>query len=90
VPGAEVTLCIRPEAVQFARPGAAAENLIEGTLRQTVYQGEVALHELELDGRGEARVPFRAIELGAGLLADTVTPGQRVRCSIPVSQVEVL
>ena len=53
-------------------------------------RGEVALHELELDGRGEARVPFRAIELGAGLLADTVTPGQRVRCSIPVSQVEVL
>jgi iron(III) transport system ATP-binding protein len=89
VSGAEVTLCIRPEAVQFAATGAPAENLIEGTLRQTVYQGEVAQHELELDGRDGARVPFRAIELGTAL-AGTAAPGQRVRCSIPVSQVEVL
>ena len=89
VPGATVTLCIRPEAVQFAAPGAPAENLIEGTLRQTVYQGEVAQHELELDGRDGARVPFRAIELGTAL-SGASAPGQRVRCSIPVPQVEVL
>ena len=88
-PGAEVTLCIRPEAVQLALPGSPAENLVEGTLRQTVYLGEVAQHELELDGRDGARVPFRAFELGSSM-AGTVAPGQRVRCSIPVAQVEVL
>ncbi len=88
-PGAGVTLCIRPEAVRFVPAGAAVENLLEGTLRHTVYQGEIAQHELELDGRDGARVPFRAIELGAGL-ADTATSGQRVRCAIPVAQVEVL
>jgi iron(III) transport system ATP-binding protein len=88
--GAEVTLCIRPEAVQFGSPSAQRENVLEGNLTQTVYQGEVAQHEIDIDVRnGDKPVAFRAVELGPALQGDA-SRGQRMRCWIPVEQVVVL
>jgi len=47
-PGASVRLCIRPEALRFDRPPAGCPNVLRGRLLRTVYQGEVAQHDLAL------------------------------------------
>ncbi len=52
LPGAAVRLCIRPEAIRFDRPPTGCLNVLEGRLRRTVYQGEVAQHELTLPMEG--------------------------------------
>jgi len=48
--GAGVTVSIRPEAVRFVSGSAAEDgpNRLEGTLRETVYLGEVAQHEVQV------------------------------------------
>ncbi len=52
LPGSAVRLCIRPEAIRFDRPPAGCLNVLEGRLRRTVYQGEVAQHEVTLPMEG--------------------------------------
>ncbi len=47
-PGTAVRLCIRPEAFRFDRPPLGCPNMLNGRLLRTVYQGEVAQHELAL------------------------------------------
>jgi iron(III) transport system ATP-binding protein len=61
--GASVTLCIRPESIRFDAPPAGAPNGLRGRLRHTVYQGEVAQHELALSGTGDAKIDWKASEL---------------------------
>ncbi len=86
---AEVTVCIRPESVRFGPPSPRGENVIDGVLRLTVYQGEVAQHEIDLDVRdGAAPAIFRVVELGPALQG--LGQGRRVRCWVPVDQVVVL
>ena len=90
VKGSEVTVCIRPESVQFGLSVTQKENLLEGRLRQTVYLGEVAQHEVDVDVRnGDKPVSIRVVELGPALHGGSM-PGQRIRCWIPVEQVVVL
>ena len=43
-PADVVRLCIRPESLRFTVPPAGAPNVLRGTLRDTVYLGEVAQH----------------------------------------------
>jgi iron(III) transport system ATP-binding protein len=47
-PGAAVRLCIRPESFRFDRPPSDCPNTFKGRLLSTVYQGEMAQHELAL------------------------------------------
>jgi ABC-type Fe3+/spermidine/putrescine transport system ATPase subunit len=49
---AELSLSLRPEALRLVRgAGAAAgENLLAGTVRSSIYLGDIAQHEVELDG----------------------------------------
>jgi iron(III) transport system ATP-binding protein len=44
--GMSVSVSIRPEAVTLGRPPADMTNLLTGTIRHTVYLGEVAQHEI--------------------------------------------
>ena len=48
--GAEIALCIRPESLRFTEPPAGAPNVLRGTLRDTVYLGEVAQHRFTVGG----------------------------------------
>jgi len=52
VSGAAITACIRPEAIRLDAAPAGAINRLQGQLLRTVYQGEVAQHELALPGAG--------------------------------------
>ena len=45
-----IRLCIRPESIRFSAPPAGAPNVLRGTLRDTVYLGEVAQHCFETAG----------------------------------------
>ncbi|MEI8353987.1 MAG: ABC transporter ATP-binding protein [Lentisphaerota bacterium] len=47
-PGAAVRLCIRPEAFRFDHPPPGCPNRLSGRLLRTVYQGEIAQHEMAL------------------------------------------
>ena len=67
--GASVTACIRPEAIRFDAPPAGAPNVLAGRLRRTVYQGEVAQHELALSSAG-GEVEWKASELNPVAAAD--------------------
>jgi len=54
--GNRVTASIRPEAINFSAPPADADNTYCGTLRHTVYLGEIAQHHLSLDtANGDSR-----------------------------------
>jgi iron(III) transport system ATP-binding protein len=69
--GATVTLCIRPEAIRFDAPPAGAPNIFSGRRRRTVYQGEVAQHELMLTGAAPDAgvVEWKASELNPAAAA---------------------
>ena len=45
----ELSLSLRPEALRIARAGGGA-NAIAGTVRSSIYLGDVAQHEVALDG----------------------------------------
>ena len=68
--GAPATACIRPEAIRFDAPPAGAPNTLRGTLRRTVYQGEVAQHELTLPAAGADAAEWKASELNPVAAAD--------------------
>jgi iron(III) transport system ATP-binding protein len=67
--GAAVTLCVRPEALRFDPPPAGAANVLRGRLQRTVYQGEVAHHEIVF-AAGGAGVAWKASELNPVAAAD--------------------
>jgi ABC-type Fe3+/spermidine/putrescine transport system ATPase subunit len=47
----ELSLSLRPEALRLVRGGAAAAgNAIAGTVRSSIYLGDIAQHEVALDG----------------------------------------
>jgi len=84
-PGAAVRLCIRPEALRLDRPPAACPNVLSGRLRQTIYQGEVAQHEIALTASGAAW-EVKAFELNPRQAAAP----EDVTCWIDPEQVIVL
>ena len=63
--GAAVRLCVRPESLHFTAPPAEAPNVLRGTLRDTVYLGEVAQHRFEVPGG----VAFKAFEFNPRRIA---------------------
>jgi ABC-type Fe3+/spermidine/putrescine transport system ATPase subunit len=75
--GAAVAACIRPEAVRFDEPPAGAPNVLAGRLVRTVYQGEVAQHELAL-AAGGATAEWKAFELNPHAAADPAGRDVRV------------
>ncbi|MBM3215682.1 ABC transporter ATP-binding protein, partial [Candidatus Poribacteria bacterium] len=70
--GEEVTLSIRPEAVEIASPGPGKPNQLAATVVRTTYLGNVEEFELELADK----TPVRALSHNPGL-ADA-HPGDRV------------
>ena len=65
-PGGEVALCIRPESLHFSAPPAGAPNVLRGTLRDTVYLGEVAQHRFAV---GNAGAELKAFEFNPRRIA---------------------
>ncbi len=57
--GRNVVLSIRPESIHIGSEPSSKMNVFEGKLGQTVYLGEVAQHELIMDGG----IVFKATEL---------------------------
>ena len=61
--GTDVTVCIRPEAIRFDVPASGAPNTLRGRLLRTVYQGELAQHELALTAADAGPIEWKAFEL---------------------------
>jgi ABC-type Fe3+/spermidine/putrescine transport system ATPase subunit len=47
---AELSLSLRPEALRLARGAASAGNGLAGVVRSSIYLGDIAQHEVALDG----------------------------------------
>ena len=67
--GTKVTLCIRPEAIRFDTPAAGAPTVLSAKLQRTVYQGEVAQHEL-LVSTTDGGFQLKAFELNPRVATD--------------------
>jgi iron(III) transport system ATP-binding protein len=85
--GSAVTLCIRPEALRLDAPPAGVANVLEATLRRTVYQGEVAQHDLSVTAAG-GEIELKVSELNPAL--ESVTVGQRRRLWVESANVVVV
>ena len=46
----ELSLSLRPEALRLVRGAAASGNALAGTVRSSIYLGDIAQHEVALDG----------------------------------------
>ncbi|MEY3027774.1 MAG: hypothetical protein RL136_421 [Planctomycetota bacterium] len=46
----ELSLSLRPEALRMVRGGAAVANALSGTVKSSIYLGDIAQHEVALDG----------------------------------------
>ncbi|NLL83465.1 MAG: ABC transporter ATP-binding protein [Lentisphaerae bacterium] len=84
-PRTNVTLCIRPEAFRFDLPPANTPNTFSGKLNQTIYQGEVAQHEITLT-RANAQWEIKAFELNPR----HSTPASSTTCWVEPEQIIVL
>jgi iron(III) transport system ATP-binding protein len=68
--GAAVTVSIRPEVIRLNSPPAGAPNLFSGLVHGTVYQGEVAQHQVSLPAEEPgAAVTLKASELHPKIVA---------------------
>ena len=83
--GMRATLCIRPEAVCFSGAHPGLPNTFSATVKESVYLGEVAQHELLLPDSGFV---FKAYELNP--LPGTSRPGTTISFWIPPGQVIAL
>ena len=68
--GTNVIACIRPEAIRFDVPTSGAPNTLRGRLLRTVYQGEVAQHELALPAAADGTIEWKAFELNPSAVID--------------------
>ncbi|MDD5707516.1 MAG: ABC transporter ATP-binding protein [Kiritimatiellae bacterium] len=75
--GSAVTVCIRPEAVRLDAPPGGAVNVLDGRLRHTVYQGEVAQHEFAVPG-GAEEVTLKVFELNPTAAQDAMGQPRRI------------
>ncbi len=85
--GGAVTLCIRPEALRFDAPPGGAANVLEATLRRTVYQGEVAQHDLAVT-TGSKEIELKASELNPAM--ESAGAGQMRRVWVASENVVVV
>ena len=76
---------VRPECVQILNGGSAADNVLEGTLSETIITGAVTKSYAELAGGGE----FKSTELTRGPL-NGAGKGQQVRFGWPRERTVVL
>lgn len=62
--GTSVTICLRPETMQFGEAPPGCPNKLTGTLQDTVYLGEIAQHNFITDGdRGNGSATLKVFEL---------------------------
>ncbi len=67
LPGTEVTLCIRPESLRFDHPPVGGVNVLTARLDKTVYQGEVAQHDLAVSA-GKGNITLKVSELNPTMM----------------------
>ena len=71
--GQRVTLSLRPEALRVAPAPTDAPNRFGGRIHHTVYQGEVAQHQVTLPGRnGGDGATLKVFELNPSIVARDV------------------
>ena len=75
--GSAVTVSIRPEAIRLLAPGEAPHGLgtLRGTLRETIYLGEMSQHIVELAGSAARVKVFEMHPAGAPVRQGDVTLG---------------
>lgn len=86
--GTSVTACIRPEAIRFDVPSSGVPNTLRSRLLRTVYQGEVAQHELAFQTTDDKTIEWKAFELNPSAAGDQ--PGKERSCWIAPENVIVL
>ncbi|MFC1452361.1 ABC transporter ATP-binding protein [Verrucomicrobiota bacterium] len=70
--GARVTVSLRPEVIRVGDAPAGASNVLEGVVRNTVYLGEIAQHEVHLpsEGRDDGKgTTLKAFDLNPKIVA---------------------
>ncbi len=55
-PAARVAVAIRPEKIRLCEAGAAADNKLQGTVKDIAYIGDVSTYSILLDGQRSLRV----------------------------------
>ncbi|MFM7052419.1 MAG: ABC transporter ATP-binding protein [Planctomycetota bacterium] len=78
---AELALSLRPEALRLLRGGAQGRNALSGTVRSSVYLGDIAQHEIALDNGGAS---LRVAELNP---KNPPAAGERVTLEIDADDV---
>jgi iron(III) transport system ATP-binding protein len=66
VVGSPVTVSLRPEVLHFNDPPSDAGNVIDGTVHDTIYLGEVAQHQVAV---GDGAVQLKAFDLNPKIFA---------------------
>jgi putative spermidine/putrescine transport system ATP-binding protein len=84
-PGASVRFVVRPESIRLLAPGEVADNVVVGTLRETVFVGGVLRHFIALPGN----VVLSTKQLSGGGSAAPV-PGEAVRVGWGAAQTLIL
>lgn len=86
--GDRVVVSVRPEVVRVGEAPGDSPNAFDGRIHDTVYLGEVAQHQVSLDGAEGAQVTLKAYEMNPKIVArDTV---ESARVWIDASDVVVL
>ena len=85
--GAACTICMRPESLRLDPPPDAAPNVFRGRCLQTVYQGEVAQHQIAFVG-GAVADEWKVSELNP--TATTDRTGAEVQLWVAPEHVIVL
>ncbi len=70
--GWNVTVSLRPEAIRLGAPPGEGVNVLQGSVHDTVYLGEVAQHKVSLTGAGMGTGPtvtLSAFELNPRIVA---------------------
>ncbi|MDA0577419.1 MAG: ABC transporter ATP-binding protein [Verrucomicrobia bacterium] len=69
VHGARVTVSVRPEVIRFDSPPADAPNVLDATLHDTVYLGEIAQHQVRIPSHDGVDAEWKAFDLNPRVVA---------------------
>ena len=68
-PGARVSVSIRPEVIRIGEAPSGTPNVFDGSIHHSVYLGELAQHQVTIEGASGETVTWKASELNPRIVA---------------------